>query len=65
MISIQTIQYFNEWEMLTYELTKLALVDVFLKRYLSPYVASSILLISFEILIDCLLKSKSGEEKNN
>ena len=36
-------------------MVKIAVADVFLKRYLKPYVAAAILLQSFEILVDQIL----------
>lgn len=46
--------------MLSYELVKMALADGYLSRYLRSYVATSITLISFEILLDAFIQTKKG-----
>tara|TARA_B110000285_G_C15004507_1_gene553123 strand:+ start:280 stop:711 length:432 start_codon:yes stop_codon:yes gene_type:complete len=51
-ISAVTIRFFKEVDMLSYEFCKLALCDPFVKRYLKSYVAASIVICSFEIMVD-------------
>ena len=46
--------------MLSYELVKMALTDGYLSRYLRSYVATSIILISFEILLNAFIQTKKG-----
>ena len=43
-----------ELEIISYELCKLSLADVYLKRYLRSYVAASFIIGAFELLIDGL-----------
>jgi hypothetical protein len=51
-----TVRFFNELEILSYELSKLALVDGFLKRYMKSYVSASILCMALDIYADIILK---------
>jgi hypothetical protein len=46
--------------MLSYELVKIALADGYFSRYLRSYVATSIILISFEILLNSFIQTKKG-----
>jgi len=46
--------------MLSYELVKIALADGYLSRYLRSYVATSIIIISFEILLNSFIQTKKG-----
>jgi len=49
--------------MLSYELVKMALTDGYLSRYLRSYVATSIILISFEILLNSFILTKKGNNE--
>jgi hypothetical protein len=49
--------------MLSYELVKMALTDMYLSRYLRSYVATSIILISFEILLNAFVQTKKGNNE--
>lgn len=51
-----TVRFFNDLEVLSYELSKLALVDGFLKRYMKSYVSASILCIALDIFADLIIK---------
>ena len=51
-IVASTSNFLKELETLTYELSKLALSDCYLRRYLKSYVSGSILIHSLEILVD-------------
>jgi len=42
----------NELEVLSFEFSKFIMIDAMSKRYLRSYLAASILIISFEILLD-------------
>ena len=46
--------------MLSYELVKIALADGYFSRYLRSYVATPIILISFEILLNSFIQTKKG-----
>ncbi len=46
--------------MLSYELVKIALADGYFSRYLRSYVATSVILISFEILLNSFIQTKKG-----
>ena len=59
-----TMQFFNDFEIITYDLCKLALVDGFLRRYLKSYVGAACCLLAFEILLDRIMKEvKSGKAR--
>jgi hypothetical protein len=47
-----TSEFLKELETITYELSKLALQDCYLRRYLKSYVSGSILIYSLELLLD-------------
>lgn len=47
-----TIYFLREMEILVYEFSKLALSDCYLKRYLHSYVSGSIIILSFELLLE-------------
>jgi len=49
--------------MLSYELVKIALADGYLSRYLRSYVATSIIIISFEILLNSFIQTKKGNKE--
>ena len=51
-----TVRFFNDLEILSYELSKLALVDGFLKQYMKSYVSVSILCMALDIFADIILK---------
>ena len=51
-IVTSTSDFLKELETVTYELSKLALQDCYLRRYLKSYVSGSILIYSLELLLD-------------
>ena len=55
-IPSNTVDFFNELEILCYDLSKIAISDSFLRnKYLKCYVSASILIRSFEIMVDQIL----------
>jgi hypothetical protein len=51
-----TVRFFNDLEILSYELSKLALVDGFLKQYMKSYVSASILCMALDNFAYIILK---------
>jgi hypothetical protein len=48
---------------LTYELSKLALVDGFLKRYMKSYVSASLICLALDNFADIILKDSHNYSK--
>lgn len=57
-INKSTSLFIKEMEVLAYELCKLTLCDVYTKRYLKSYLAASLTIVSFEILVDKAIARK-------
>ena len=58
-----TVRFFNDLEILSYELSKLALVDGFLKKYMKSYISASILCMALDNLADLILKDSHNQPK--
>lgn len=52
------VKLLNDIEVLAYDFIKLAMVDGYFRRYLKSYVATAILLLSFELTIDRISKAE-------
>ena len=51
----------KELEILSYEMCKLTMCDVYLKRYLKSYVSVAIIISAFEIMVDQIIEGKINE----
>ena len=58
-----TIKFLNDLEILTYELSKLALVDGFLKRYMKSYISASLICLALDNFADIILKDLHNYSK--
>ena len=58
-----TIKFWNDLEILTYELSKLALVDGFLKRYMKSYISASLICLALDNFADIILKDLHNYSK--
>jgi len=58
-----TARLFEEMDELSYELSKLALVDGFLRRYMKCYVACSLFILTLDIIIGNILNDKLNKNR--
>ena len=58
-----TVKFWNNLEILTYELSKLALVDGYLKRYMKSYVSASLICLALENFADLIKQDSHNDPK--
>jgi hypothetical protein len=55
-----TARFLKELEIISYELCKISLADVYVKRYLPSYVGAAFIITAFEVLVEDIMKAEGS-----